>query len=264
MSLALNLSALVALVPVSLLAFRPEWGHGVRLWLALAAALVGAVGWSVARLAGHWDPGLGVALWVSVAATALVFAAVVLVRPWAGRLICLLGPYLLAMAVFATLSDVPEPAGAVGRLPETWVVVHIAVSLSTYALATLAAVAGLAVVLKERALKAKREGSWRAALPSVVDADALQFQLLMVALVVLGCGIASGMVLELRETGRLLVLDHKTLLSLISFVVVAVILALHARSGLRGRKAARIVLVVYLLLTLAYPGVKAVHELLLR
>lgn len=263
MSLALNLSALAALVPASLLAVRPVSGSGPRLWLALAVAAVGAVGWSVTRLSGHWDPSLGVALWISVAATVLVFAAVVLARPWAGRLASLLGPYLLIMAALATVTDAPAPAGVVGTLPGSWVMIHILVSLATYALATVSAVAGLAVMLKERALKSKIEGGWHATLPAVADADRLQFQLLLLALVVLGVGIASGMALELSETGRPLAFDHKTILSLASFVVVGAVLALHAWSGLRGRRASRAVLVVYLLLTLAYPGVKAVHALLL-
>ncbi|GHD47444.1 cytochrome c biogenesis protein [Thalassobaculum fulvum] len=263
MSLALHLSALAALVPAALLAVRPVSGSGPRLWLALAVAAAGAFGWSAVRLSGHWDPNLGVALWISVAASIVVFAAVVAVRPWAGRLVSLLGPYLLVMAILGTLTDEPAPEGAVAALPGGWVIVHILVSLATYALATVAAVAGLAVTLKERALKAKREGGWRGSLPSVVDADQLQFQLLLIALVVLGLGIATGMVLELDETGRLLVLDHKTILTFASFAVVAAVLALHAWSDLRGRRAARAVLVVYLLLTLAYPGVKAVHSLLL-
>jgi len=262
MSLALNLSALAALVPASLLAIRPGTGSGPRLWIALAVAAAGAVGWSIVRVAGHWDPGFGVALWISVAATLLIFAVVVRLRPWAGRLMSLLGPYLLALAAIATLADEPRPVGPVGGLPEAWVVIHILVSLATYALATLAAVAGLSVVLKEAALKAKQEGGWRAALPAVADADRLQFQLLLSALVVLGVGIASGMVLELAETGQPLEFDHKTVLSLASFAVVAIVLALHAWSGLRGRRAARAVLVAYLLLTLAYPGVKAIRALL--
>src|SRR3546814_3788736 len=55
MSLALNLSALAALVPASLLAIRPGTSGGPRLWLALVVAAAGAVGWSVVRLSGHWD-----------------------------------------------------------------------------------------------------------------------------------------------------------------------------------------------------------------
>jgi len=262
MSLALNLSALASLVPASLLALRPANASGPRFWLALTVALAGALGWSVSRLSGHWDAGLGVALWVSVSATLLLFAAIVLVRPWAGRLIYLLGPYLLLLGTLATLADTPRPAGIVSSLPETWVVMHVAVSLATYAFSTLAAVAGLSVVLKERALKAKRDGGWRASLPTVADAETLQFTLLLLALVVLGCGILTGSVLKWVEMRSLLSFDHKSILSLAAFVVVATVLALHAWSGLRGRRAARAVLVVYLLLTLAYPGVKAVQAFL--
>lgn len=263
MSLTLNLSALASLVPAALLAIRPGTGAGPRLWLAILVALVGSVGWSVIRLTGHWDSGLGTALWISVAATLVIYTVVVALRPWAGRLMCLLGPYLLVVAALATVSAGTAPSGAVATLPASWVVVHILVSLATYALATLAAVAGLSVVLKEAALKAKNEAGWRAGLPAAADADRLQFQLLLLALVVLGFGIASGTVLEFSETGRFLILDHKTVLSLAAFAVIATVLVLHARSGLRGRRAARGVLVVYLLLTLAYPGVKAVHAVLL-
>src|SRR3546814_14961247 len=58
-------------------------------------------------------------------------------------------------------------------------------------------------------------------------------------------------------------LSHKTLLAVLAFVVIAVLLLLHYRSGLRGRRAARIVLVAYLLLPLAYPRVKFVTDVLL-
>ena len=51
------------------------------------------------------------ALWISVAASIVVFAAVVAVRPWAGRLVSLLGPYLLVMAILGTLTDEPAPEG---------------------------------------------------------------------------------------------------------------------------------------------------------
>ena len=43
---------------------------------------------------------------------------------------------------------------------------------------------------------------------------------------------------------------------------VGVVLLAHSRFGLHGKRSARGVLTVYLLLTLAYPGVKAVHALI--
>ncbi len=65
------------------------------------------------------------------------------------------------------------------------------------------------------------------------------------------------------EAHRLLVLDHKTVFSLLAFLVIGILLLLHRISGLRGRRAARIALLAYLLLTLAYPGVKVVTQIIL-
>jgi ABC-type uncharacterized transport system permease subunit len=74
--------------------------------------------------------------------------------------------------------------------------------------------------------------------------------------------VLTGMALYYLIEGRLLALDHKAVLSLLAFVVIGALLALHARTGLRGRRAARLVLVAYLLITLAYPGVKLVTDVL--
>ena len=61
----------------------------------------------------------------------------------------------------------------------------------------------------------------------------------------------------------MLAFDHKTVLSLLAFAVIGLLLFVHYRIGLRGRRAARLVLLAYLLLTLAYPGVKFVADVLI-
>ena len=71
------------------------------------------------------------------------------------------------------------------------------------------------------------------------------------------------MALQYGETGTLLVLDHKTILTITAFAVIGGLLIAHFKTGLRGRKAARIVLLAYLLLTLGYPGVKFVTDVIL-
>ncbi|MDF1790686.1 MAG: cytochrome c biogenesis protein CcsA [Thalassobaculaceae bacterium] len=261
MSLLVNLSAVVSILPMVLLAWRPQPARDRRFWAAVAVAAIGAVGWTLVRFGDHWDGGLGAALWVSAATTVCLFAVVSAASSTMARLAGLLGPYLLIVVVLASVLDMPK-AGGVGGMPEGWVILHIAVSLTTYALATLAAVAGLGVVLKERALKSKRPYGISSGLPSVADAEALVFRLLTGAEVVLGVGILSGMALNVTVGHAWLTSDHKSVLSLGAFAVVGGVLFAHARLGLRGRRAVRGVLAVYLLLTLAYPGVKAVHALL--
>jgi len=61
-----------------------------------------------------------------------------------------------------------------------------------------------------------------------------------------------------RAWGRALVS-----LVLLAFAVIGALLVLHYRSGLRGQRAARLVLLAYLLLTLAYPGVKFVTDVVI-
>jgi ABC-type uncharacterized transport system permease subunit len=97
----------------------------------------------------------------------------------------------------------------------------------------------------------------------VADAENLQVRLLQASEAVLGLGLITGMAIQFIETGDLLVLDHKTLLTISGFVMIAGLLFAHYRTGLRGRRAARLVLIAYLLVTLGYPGVKFVRDVLL-
>ncbi len=80
---------------------------------------------------------------------------------------------------------------------------------------------------------------------------------------ILGLGLLTGMATEYFVSGRMLVFDHKTLFSLLAFALIGALLAVNARSGIGGRRVARFVLLAYLLLTLAYPGVKFVTDVLL-
>lgn len=263
MPMILNIAALIALVPVTLAALRPAPGRDPVFWGSVAIALIGLAVWTALRLGTNWDAGLATALWVSVTATVVIFAGAALLAPAMARLTILVGPYLLLVALLATALDrPPDPVSTVQVAPDAWIILHVVVSLATYALATLAAVAGLAVFLKERALKTKASGRFSRDLPSVAEAETLQFRLLLAAEIVLGAGILSGMALGWADGGQVLSADHKTVLSLAAFLVVGTVLGLHAWLGLRGKQAARGVLIVYLLLTLAYPGVKAVQALI--
>jgi ABC-type uncharacterized transport system permease subunit len=73
----------------------------------------------------------------------------------------------------------------------------------------------------------------------------------------------SGMAAQYFQTSQLIELSHKIVLSLLTFAVIGILLLVHAKTGIRGRRAARYVLAAYLLLTLAYPGVKFVTDVVL-
>jgi ABC-type uncharacterized transport system permease subunit len=137
------------------------------------------------------------------------------------------------------------------------------VSVATYALTTLAATAGCAVMLRERALKSRKPAGFTQGLPSIADAERLEFRLLAAGVAILALGLLTGMAITQLELGTPLTWNHKTLFSLLAFVTLGGLLVAHRTSGVRGRGATRWVLAGYLLLTLAYPGVKFVHDVLI-
>jgi ABC-type uncharacterized transport system permease subunit len=128
---------------------------------------------------------------------------------------------------------------------------------------TLAAVAGAAVFLQERALKAKRPTALTRLLPAVSDSEALEIRLLYTAEAVLALGVITGAATQHFLAHSSLALDNKTLFSLAAFAVIAALLVARHFSGLRGQRVARWALIAYLLLTLAYPGVKFVTDVVM-
>lgn len=258
-----SLSALVALVPGAIASLRREAGRDGVFWALLGVALAGALSWAYVQFAGAWRTGLSASLWVTIAASLVVFAALAASTRESWRLSPLLFPYLVILALLATIWSHQPEHPMTGEAPAAWIVLHITLAVATYSLLTIAAIAGLAIMLQERALKSKRRTSLSARLPSIADAEALEVRLLVASEAVLGCGIVTGMAAQYFTSGDLLAFDHKTLLTVVAFLVIGVLLIAHFRIGLRGRQAARLVLAAYLLVTLGYPGVKFVTDVLL-
>lgn len=261
----LSFSALASLLPASLQAvFRTAPSRDAMFWLFLAVAVAGPLGWVVINTSGAWKTNLGVALWITVAATMSIYAIVAAVTRHGWRLAPLVAPYMLVLGAVATVwQETPGQPMIAGSESAAWIGVHIATSVATYALVTLAAVAAWAGWLKERALKRKKLTTLTNLLPSVTDSETLLVDLLKVGIGVLALGLATGLAVQYRETGSILALNHKTLLSLAAFAVIGGLLLCHHGSGMRGRFIVRVVLVAYLLLTLGYPGVKFVTDVLI-
>lgn len=261
----LSFSALASLLPASLQAFfRSAPSRDGVFWLFLCVAVAGPLGWVVVATSGTWKTDLGAALWITVAATMVIYTIVAASTRHGWKLAPLVTPYMLILGGLATVwGGTPGQPMIAGSEGATWIGVHIGTSVVTYALVTLAAVAAWAAWLKERALKQKRLTSLTKLLPSVTDSEALLVSLLKVGEGVLALGLATGLALQYRETGHIFAFTHKTLLSLAAFVVIGALLLCHQSIGMRGRLVVRVVLLAYLLLTLGYPGVKFVTDVLI-
>jgi ABC-type uncharacterized transport system permease subunit len=262
-TLVYSLAALATLVPACVQSMRLPERRDFVFWATVLVAVVGPGAWTLAQVAASWNTSLSLALWVTVSVTMILFAVLAALTRQAWRLTPLLLPYLLLLGCLAAVWQEAPRQPFLATAPNAWLEGHIVLAVAAYTLLTMASVAGLAVVLQERALKSKRRTALAGMLPSVADSETLQVRLLAGSAALLTLGLLSGMATQYYETGAVLQLDHKTLFSLLTFAVILGLLVAHYRTGVRGRRAARFVLLAYLLLTLAYPGVKFVTDVLL-
>lgn len=266
-TLLLSLIALFSLVPAGL---APVIGGGettaprdARFWLLTGVAVAGPVLWLAFQFSDAWRTGLAGALWLSIAISLILFAAAAALSRAAWRLTPLLLGYLFLLGVLATIWERAPERPMFSPTLTAWIQAHILVAVAAYGLLTLAAVAGCGVLLQERALKAKRPNSFTRMLPSIAEGEFLQRRFLMASEAVLAVALLTGVTVEWSEHARLFAFDHKTVLSVATFIMIGGLLGLHYSGGLGGRRAARYVLFAYLLLTLAYPGVKFVTDVVI-
>jgi ABC-type uncharacterized transport system permease subunit len=263
-SLIPQFAALVAMLPLTAAAVTSRLGRNLLLWLLLAAALAGPVALVFSNIHSGWQSGLSPNLWASIAATLVVFAVLCLVRPGAYRLGGLLLPYLVISAALAIASSGAPNAEGAPIEEGLWFPVHVVLAVASFAVLTLAAIAGAAVMLQESALKRRAQIGWTGqTLPPLADAEGMQIKLLTWSAVLMAAALATGAANEVLVTGQFLAFTHKILLAFLAFALILVLLFMHQRTGLRGRYAARWLLVGYLLLLLAYPGVKFVRDVLI-
>lgn len=263
-NILLSLSAIFSLVSPSLLAMRRNHNPDVIFWMVLIVAVVGPLNWVLISLAGIWQTNLPTALWVTISATMLIFSLITILTDQTWRLTPLISAYLAVLGVIAMIwGGAPYKPLEATMNSNSWFGIHIGVSVGTYALVTIAAVAALAAFLQEKALKKKQQTALSKFLPSVADCEELEVKLLVLGEIILALGLASGMALQYADTGVFLAFDHKTVLSITAFALIGGLLIAHYKTGLRGRRAARIVLLAYLLLTLGYPGVKFITDVIL-
>jgi ABC-type uncharacterized transport system permease subunit len=258
-----NLTALIALAPAAILGYRRHAERDFLFWLVTGVALAGPTAWSAVQLSGAWRTGLSSTLWITISASLVLYIVVSAAVREAWRLAPLLLPYLFLLGIAAAVWSQAPGRPMSNLAPLAWIEAHIIFSVLTYGLLTLAAVAGVAVFVQERAMKNKRPTRLSALLPSVAAAEIMQVRLLIATELVLGLGLATGMASQYFETGDLFVFSHKILLSIVAFAVIGVLLVVHFRTGMRGRRASRYALIAYLMVTLGYPGVKFVTDVLI-
>ncbi len=253
----------VLLVPAGVLPFLGRFDKGLHFWGAFGLATLAATAWTAAQFSQSWSTGFGPAIWLTVSACLMLFLVLSLLVPEFWRLGAILGPWILIMAIMALAWNQAEAtrSSEIGSVSD-WIGVHVVLSVSTYVFLTMAAIAGLAVILQERSLKRRKPGRLTSSLPSLADCERLEIRLLVTSEIILAAGIATGLAAT-STADAVTGMSHKIVFTVAAFAVIAMLLLARQLWGTRGRKAARLVLTGYLLMTLAYPGVKFVTDVII-
>ncbi len=138
---------------------------------------------------------------------------------------------------------------------------HIMISVIAYSLITLGACQAGLLAYQDHSIRQHQPGGFIRFLPSLHDMETLLFQFLGFGFVCLSASLLSGFVYLEDIFAQQLV--HKTVLSIVAWVILGVLLFGRLRFGWRGKKAIRWTLSAFVFLMLAFFGSKLVLEFIL-
>lgn len=140
--------------------------------------------------------------------------------------------------------------------------VHILVSMLSYSFLNIAALQAMLVAFQDRHLRAHHSGGLVRSLPPLQTMEKLLFQLIGAGFVLLSVSLLTGFFFIQNVFAQHLA--HKTVLSMLAWIVFAVLLGGRTLQGWRGQMAIRWTLGGFGALMLAYFGSKVVLEWILR
>jgi ABC-type uncharacterized transport system permease subunit len=149
--------------------------------------------------------------------------------------------------------------------PETlsWqLLMHAMLALLAYATLAIASLLALMLWFQERALRNRKIHGWLHALPPLVHMETLLFRTVGVGFILLTFVLVTGMLFVDNMMAQHL--WHKTVLSVLSWLIFGGLLIGRWRYGWRGPRAVRLTLIAMSLLLLSYFGSRAVLEILGR
>ena len=139
---------------------------------------------------------------------------------------------------------------------------HILLSLAAYCVLLMAALQALFLRLQIRELKHQSiHRFWVNKLPSLQSMESLLFDMLLVGFVLLSIALGIGFVYV--EDLMAQHLAHKTVFSVLSWLLFGALLLGNWRAGWRGKRAANMPIYAFILLAIGFVGSKFVLEMLL-
>lgn len=205
-----------------------------------------------------------------LSATVWVGVAVVWLEALSAGLRALRGLLLPVAALVVMLPLVFPGAELGGHAARPLFVLHLLAGTLAYGVLALAALHAVLMAVAERALQAGAgtPGGWTARvledLPPLLALERILFRLITIGFIFLTLTAATGVFFSEQVFGKPLTFDHKTVFTLVSWLVFGVLLLGRRQRGWRGKTALRLTLGGFALLLLAYVGSRFVLEVILR
>ena len=251
----------------------------VALYLLAAGLLVAQVarstasrGWLLAAVAGvvlhaahharDWQAAGGADLhfFAALSLVGLGMAALTTLYGASGRMQAL-GVVVFPLAATALVGDAVTERVA-STVTDWRLQLHAWCALLAYATLAVAAVLAVMLWVQERALRRRDYHRWMRALPPLTELEALLFRTIAVGFVLLTATLLTGALFVQDMFAQHLA--HKSVFSVLSWLVFGGLLLGHWLRGWRGTTAVRWTLVAMALLVLAFFGSKFVLELVLQ
>lgn len=185
-------------------------------------------------------------------------------------LFCLYRPILSLGVLAAPTAFVGLSAGYFGRAPyqpltdlSFGLEAHILLSIAAYCILLMAALQAVFLRLQIRELKHRTiHRLWVNKLPPLQSMESLLFDMILVGFILLSAALGFGFI----YVHDLLTqhLAHKTVFSILSWLMFGTLLIGHWRSGWRGKRAANTTIYAFILLAIGFVGSKFVLELMIK
>ncbi|MGC1548991.1 MAG: cytochrome c biogenesis protein CcsA [Rhodanobacter sp.] len=227
---------------------------------ALAIAAIGVLAHAGVLLGMHRGA-LDLHFFAALSLVACVVSALTLLvnltRPIAtlGVIVFPLTALLLAVDSFLAPPTMPQSM-------DWQIKLHVTVALLAFGVLSIAAALAILLALQERALRHRQIGPWLRALPPLTLTETLLFRLIGAGFMLLTLTLLTGILFVDNLFGQHLM--HKTVLSIIAWLVFGALLYGRWRHGWRGRSAVNLTLIGMAVLVLAFFGSKFVLEVILH
>ena len=173
-----------------------------------------------------------------------------------------LGIAIFPLAGLAIVLALAFPSEHVLSLEDVTILeAHILISIIAYSFLSIAAVQAILLSIQEKHLHNKHPGGFIRALPPLQTMETLMFQMIAMGFVLQSFSLISGFIFLDDMFAQHLV--HKTTLSILAWIIFAILLWGRWRFGWRGKIAIRWTLGGFVSLLLAYLGSKMVLEIML-